>query len=481
MIVVSRGNGHNHNWYDHLGNHMGSYGYVLMSHNNQTEPNPGGVETAATTTLLHTDAFIANFPNIAGGVLVGHVDTDQIVWIGHSRGGEGVTIAYDRLFDGTVTPLNYQIGDIKLISSIAPVDFQGTSIANPHNANYHLWTGIADNDVNGCAQSDIAQTFHLHERATAFRQSISLHGVGHGDFHNNPPDTCVSAAQSVAAGPCLVCRPRTHDIMRGYLLPLVKRYLENDIASKDFLWRQWEDFKPIGAPTTVACLPASGSGVDVNVDLMYRDGASAGNFIIDNYTANPATTTSSSGGTVSFNVSNLGEDRNNDPNTVFTWVAGETMNGMTLARSTDVSFGVVFDYTSPSFYEEEVVAAAQDFTQYKYLSFRAAQGTRHPETISVLTDLNFDVELRDGSGATSTINIAAYGGGIEEPYMRTGCGTGTGWANEFETVRIRLSDFLNNGAPIDLTDIVAVRFEFGNPGSSTTGRIGLNEIQLTTD
>ena len=46
---------------------------------------------------------------------------------------------------------------------------------------------------------------------------------------------------------------------------------------------------------------------------------------------------------------------------------------------------------------------------------------------------------------------------------------------------MRLTDFLNNGATIDLTDIVAVRFEFGNPGASSTGRVGLNEIQLTTD
>jgi hypothetical protein len=409
--------------------------------------------------------------------LVNRVDFTKTTWIGHSRGGEGVAIAYDRVFDGTFIPTGWTIGDIKLVSSIAPVDFLGTATSNPHNANYHLWTGGADADVNGCASNDIAQTFHLHERATAFRQSVSLHGVGHGDFHNG-------GGSSVASGPCLVGRPRTHEVMRGLFLPLVKRYVESDIPSKDFLTRQWESFKPIGAPATAACLPASGSGVDVNVDLMYRDGASAGNFIIDSYTSNPATGTSSSGGTVTFNVANLGEGRNDDPNAVFTHVAGEVMNGMTLARSTDVSFGVTFDYASPSFYEQEVVAAAQDFTQYKYLSFRACQGTRHPNTTAVLEDLTFDVELRDGSGNTSTINIGAYGGGVEEPYMRnTGpaCGVGFGWANEFETIRIRLSDFLNNGATIDLTDIVAVRFEFGNAGASSTGRVGLNEIQLTTD
>ena len=64
-------------------------------------------------------------------------------------------------------------------------------------------------------------------------------------------------------------------------------------------------------------------------------------------------------------------------------------------------------------------------------------------------------------GTTSTMNIGAYGGGLEELYQRTGCGTGAGWSNEFETIRLGLAAYLNNGSGLDLTDIVAVRFEFG--------------------
>jgi predicted dienelactone hydrolase len=44
LVVVSHGNGHNYQWYDHLGTHLASYGYVLMSHENNTGP---GVLTAA--------------------------------------------------------------------------------------------------------------------------------------------------------------------------------------------------------------------------------------------------------------------------------------------------------------------------------------------------------------------------------------------------------------------------------------------------
>ncbi len=128
----------------------------------------------------------------------------------------------------------------------------------------------------------------------------------------------------------------------------------------------------------------------------------------------------------------------------------------------------------------------QDLTGFNCLSFRACQGTQHPLTISTLGDLTFNVVLRDGSGATSTINIGAYGGGLEEPYQRIGtgfsaCGPNPGWANQFETIRIRLTDFLNNGSGLDLSNIEAVRFEFGPSGGASVGRIGMDEIEITTE
>ena len=100
---------------------------------------------------------------------------------------------------------------------------------------------------------------------------------------------------------------------------------------------------------------------------------------------------------------------------------------MTRARTTDNSRGVVFDWTSPTHYEFNIVSGARDFSLFDYLSFRACQGTRHPYTTP--NDLTFTVTLRDGDGVTSSINLGAFGGGIEGPYMRSG-----GWGNAFETV-----------------------------------------------
>jgi len=181
LVVISHGNGHNYQWYDHIGHHLASYGYIVMAHENRTGP---GIETASTTTLTNTDYILGNQGTIDGGALDGHIDSHAITWIGHSRGGEGITRAYDRLFDETYTPANFTINDIVLLSSMLPTDFLRTSSSNPHGVNYHLWTAAGDADVSGSAGSDVAQTFHLHDRATRYRQSTVVQGTGHGWFHD---------------------------------------------------------------------------------------------------------------------------------------------------------------------------------------------------------------------------------------------------------------------------------------------------------
>jgi hypothetical protein len=88
------------------------------------------------------------------------------------------------------------------------------------------------------------------------------------------------------------------------------------------------------------------------------------------------------------------------------------------------------------------------------------------------------VQLLDGSGHSSRIiRFSAYGGGIEEPYQRTGAGTGAGWQNEFETIRVRLTDFLTNDSTLDLSDIVAVRMMWRTDNE----RVGFDDLEVTTD
>src|SRR5262249_50273984 len=160
---------------------------------------------------------------------------------------------------------------------------------------YHIWVGGADADVSGCPSSDVTQSYHIHDRAAGTRMGIGLYGVGHGDFHDN------FAASEVASDPCLIGRPETHTIMRGYFVPLAEVFLEGNIPGQDFLWRQWEHFRPIGSPDFDPC---------VVVNVQYRPSTLVpGVFVLDDFQSNPSTTVSSSGGAVSGTVNIVAEGR----------------------------------------------------------------------------------------------------------------------------------------------------------------------------
>ena len=167
-----------------------------------------------------------------------------------------------------------------------------------------------------------------------------------------------------------------------------------------------------------------------------------------------------------------------DANTNLDWNPNDPFNGMTRAGfPADNPNGIVFSWDQPAYLEFAVDPAERNWSDDQVLSFRACQGTRHPNTQAVLGDLTFLVTLRDATGATSSIDIGAYGGGIEEPYQRQQIGSSPGWTNEFETIRLRLTDFLANGSGLNLALIEAVRFEFGLPGSEV-GRLGFDSLEL---
>ena len=454
LVVVSHGNGHDYLWYDHIGRHLASYGYVVMSHSNNTGP---GIESASETTLTNTDHFLGNLDTIFGGILEGHVDSSKIVWIGHSRGGEGITRAYDRLFDGNFVPDNYSIDDIQLLSSIAPTVFFKKGASHPHKANYHLWVGSADSDVTGGLTSAVVQSFTLFERANGKKLAIVLQGMGHAVFHDG-------GGSWWAQGPCLNGPAKTHKIMLGYLLPLVEYFVEGDPAAEEFLWRPWESLAPLGKPTDESC---------VVVTYEYHESPD-GLMVVDDFQTEPDPGVSSSGQTVAWTVSDYNEARLQDQDGTFSWNSNnpEPMNGMTRAAyPKDDAAGVTFSWTSPSWIEFTLAPEHQNLHGADFVSMRLCQGTRHPLTVAELNDVDFAVTLVDTAGVVSTIDISALSHGIVEPYQRNG-----GWANEFETVKLRLEDFLANGSAIDMGSIQALRLEFGGAGMSSQGWMGLDDV-----
>ena len=126
-----------------------------------------------------------------------------------------------------------------------------------------------------------------------------------------------------------------------------------------------------------------------------------------------------------------------------------------------------------------MIDAFQDVSVHEWLSWRSCVGTRHPNVGGLVDDLDYQVTLIDGSGNQSTLQLSTYLGGTQDTFARTGDGTGTGWQNEFETHRFRLADFVADGRTLDLTDIVAVRFDFGPLFGSPSGRLGFDDLEFT--
>ncbi|OAB61108.1 hypothetical protein AY599_14225 [Leptolyngbya valderiana BDU 20041] len=459
IAIIVHGGGHDYRWYDYLQDHLSSWGWVSISIQNDF----GGTGNRP---LLQTQALIAEQQTLAGGVLNGLLDSSRIVWIGHSLGGREVVIGAERLYRGLFTPSNYSIDDMTLVSSIGAnsVGDFGSLVADPGPINFHMIWGSADGDRSGApGQQTVA--FRHYDRAFGYKHSTYIHGADHNVFNccgfrnfTGPPETEIG-------------RPEAQRIAKSIWLALIKHYGEDNGDAIDYLTRAWDGFKPLSVSQTTTLVH------------MYRpDPVEMDSRVIEDFQTNPSVSQSSSGGLVTLNTSNTIEVRQRDSASGFTWTPTDPANGMTYAwEPSDTSRGLVFDYDGPAFIEFEVLPSLGNLLGYDHLSFRVCQGTRHPNTIAELAPVTFNVSLVDGSGATSTIHIGEYSAGASEPYQRTGQGTGVGWQNEYNTIRIRLTDFLAQNTGLDLTDVSAIRFDFGEGEGSSIGRLGLDEIEFTVD
>ena len=454
LVIMGHGNGHLYTWYDYLGDFLASHGYVFMSHQNNTGPGP---DAASLTTINNTDYLLANLDTIAGGALEGHIDLDKICWLGHSRGGEGVVRAYDRLVDGNNNPDEYDETNILFVSSIAPTVFLNSTSANPHGVNYHMLLGGADGDVTGGPESPVTQSLRIHSTATGNTSVTYLHAAKHNDFN------CCGFFDG--EGPAQIGRVEAQRVTQAIYLAFLEHYTRDNRAATDFLVRAFDSFRP------------QGLDVDVRIANQWYDPGSNVRIIDDCQNNVPGISTS--GEDVIFDGLTAFEGRMDDPNDDLADVAGETFNGMTYAElASETQRGMVLSWGDEPASAEWVIAESdQDWRNAEFLAFRACQRTRNPSTVN---PLSFVVAIEDTSGRRSAIDFSPFGR-LTDPYPRAGNGTGEGWSNEFCRVRLRLTDFLNDGRFVDLSQIARLRFEFGGGRASARGSIGLDDVVLANE
>jgi hypothetical protein len=292
-----------------------------------------------------------------------------------------------------------------------------------------------------------------------------VHGADHNDFN------CCGYDDGYwwgADDSLLIGEEETQVIARSYFLARWEHYVMGHAAMGEYLSRVHDTFhSPALDPDDIVASTFHHS--DAEPDL-----------VIDDFQSAPEPEHASGGGAVTWTVSNVEEDRLDDGNSRFSWVDTDPMNGMTQASDgVDDESGVVFDWDAKdAFYELQLPKGSYDLRPYGYVSFRAAQGTRHPNTDSLDGPLSFTVVLVDGTGAESAVDVSSFGV-LTETYPRFGEGPGEGWANEFNTIRIPVTAFDADGRAIDLGDIRSIRFAFGPSYGSELGRIGLDDVEVT--
>jgi hypothetical protein len=460
VVIISHGNGHDYRWYDYLGEHLASWGYLVMSHANNTGPGP---ESAAVTTIDNTNALIGQLANLGGGALANEVDTSRIAWVGHSRGGEGVVLAYSDVQSGQVNPANFSASDIVLVSSIAPTIFEGPAAATPRDVRYHLLAGSSDGDVTGGPECDICQYFRLFKNGTAEAWVSYFQGSTHNDFHDVERGAFDDGelVDGLKIGP-----ERTQLGARAYYLALFEHVLNDQPLLDEVFERPPEFFRP--------------EGVDFVVSTQSRREPSRR--VIEDYQAEPSPTISSSGGAVSSTVTAYAEGLADDANMTLNTVANDTFNGMTWSSSDGVTADrvSVFEWTGPAELVFEIPTSLQDQSDATHLSFRAAQVTRHPLTDQVAGMLNFEVVLVDAAGVEVGFDFDPRGG-IPRAARRVGLGAGSGWVNEFQTIRMPLDAYTADGSGLDLSQLAEVKLVFGSGAGSEVGRIGLDDVEFLVE
>lgn len=461
LVVISHGNGHQHTWYDYIGEHLASWGFVVMAHENHTEP---GIQTASTSTLENTDYLLSNLDSLLDGQLAGLVDSTRIGWIGHSRGGEGVVRAYDRLYDDDFVPVAYTTDDVRMLVTIAPTVFEEVNKSDPHDRPLLLIAGTADGDVNGGVDCDECDFFRLWEADSGTKAATYIHGADHNDFN------CCGIDDAI--GPDPIGRDEAQIIARGYFLAISLTWLDDDPTVIDVFRRAHSGFLPTGH--------AEG---DV-VATTFRSAEST-LAILDDFQEEEDPAIASSGGAVTSTVEDVCEDQLNDADNTETWSTDDDdpdlMNGMTHAATyVDQAAGTTFSWseaTADPAWAVTVTPELQDATGYNVLSVTFAQVPRAPITVALAAPLTFGVVLADADGVEATVDIGDRGS-APVPYQRTGTGDGAGWAAEFVTVRLPLADF-TIGSKLDLSRLTSVKLVFGAEHGASIGAIGLDNVEFS--
>ena len=177
--------------YEYLGQYLASYGYVMVSVDQNACNLLTNENDARAILLLENIKAVQKYNAQKDNPIYQKIDTQNIAIAGHSRGGEAVSIAY--LFnDEEVNPNNGKIKldyhfNIKSIIAIAPTidQYQPTSKAvELEDVNYLIIHGANDQDLYDFGGIKQYKDIHFTGEGDYIKTSLYCAGCNHGQFNS---------------------------------------------------------------------------------------------------------------------------------------------------------------------------------------------------------------------------------------------------------------------------------------------------------
>jgi hypothetical protein len=488
---------HNYRGYTYLQELMATRRFISLSINldDFVRLRPG-ILARAWIVLCHLENM-ERWDTQPGHILYQHIDWSRIVLVGHSRGGEAVvqaqmmnqkvggadrgpavgpsanegrfrirgliSLAATRFFDGII---NFDINAapealVPTSATTAPIPFLG------------MW-GDADGDVVGAGGPLPAVLGGGHIRSNhvqgaydlcpieTYRHMVWIEGANHNHWNTSWSDANVAGAagqcnaggdDGATSGIATMAREDQRELAKAYGTAFLLTYLRGDVSYQRYFRYPANRLSPTN--------PAAIAGDRVHIQFQ---APRARRLVIDNFESEFMSTTITSEGQVPVAVTSLD----------FLPAAAQPLEpeliGSAIAGHDTQSFyhdtrGVHFRWAPPapvpaaytSSYETPLLTGkSRDVSPYTFLSFRIAQDARDANSGA---NLNVRVQLEDTTGGIASFDVTnANWTRIPVHQARTDQPLWT--KSMMKTIRIRLCEFKQNNAAVNLKKIKLVRFIF---------------------
>ncbi len=455
--------------YDYLLDHLARHCMIAVSVDQNYlnlcsgGPNVSGEMDARAIVLLRHLQLWRGWDQDPGHDLFAKVDTDRVMLMGHSRGGEAITVAKklnNWLDDPADSEFDFGFG-IRSLYAIAPVADQITSdvsvpisplpLDDPlvvEDADYFVVHGSHDGDVaNFAGHKTFDRAYPVDEGADHFKALLFVHGANHAQWNSvwvSSPDFAPT-------------------------IPDADVLAINKVYATAFAYATLMEWPPYRAlfkgEADFPSLPAAGIRVK-----QYQDPERS---FLNHWEEDDDPATGSRGGVS--NATNGGPSPYEERAFSFPLFGPPEPNHW-LWQDTD---GLVLGWTGTG--AELVVSVPPEVgpltTSYPYLGLRVGQvfdpdGSHNPAGI----DKDLTVQLHFAGGATSAPVRVADHAHLPYPVQVTGTWLGDATKTVMTSARIPWASFAASGEGLPWASLTEIRFRLDR---HPTGLVVVDEIQLT--